>query len=354
MATLILEDGTRFEGESFGAEKSSPGEVVFNTGMVGYPESLTDPSYQGQILCFTYPLIGNYGVSKMKDEYGFPVQFESEKIHVSGLIVHEFCKEPNHWGSEESLHSWLKKEGVPGIAGIDTRALTQKLREHGVMLGFIDATDNAEPKFLDPNKRDLVSEVSTLKKVEYDFGGKKTIALIDCGVKYGIIRSLLKRGVKVVRFPHTASVKEILSIEPAGIIVSNGPGDPKMCRKIIQTVKDLIDKKPLFGICIGNQILALAIGANTYKMKYGHRGQNKPCIDLSSGRCYVTSQNHGFAVDPETLPQDFKVSWLNADDKTVEGIICRNKPVSGVQFHPEASPGPYETGFLFDNFIKLL
>ena len=355
MAELVLSDGTIFEGDSFGAKTSVPGEVVFNTSMVGYPESLSDPSYRGQILCFTYPLIGNYGISESKDEFGFPTAFESDSIHTTGLIVHELCEEPHHWSSSKTLHAWMKEHGVPGITGIDTRALTQKLREKGVMLGWINTTGkDVQPVFDDPNDRDLFKEVSCKKDIHYSANGKKTVVIIDCGVKYGIIRSLLRRGIDVVRVPYTASKEDILSHRPDGLLVSNGPGDPKQCTHAIHAVRELLGTLPIFGICLGNQILGLAVGGDTYKLKYGHRGQNKPCISTNTGRCYMTSQNHGFAVNPDTLPADFNVSWVNADDKSVEGIQGRGKKAFSVQWHPEHSPGPQDTNFLFDDFVAMM
>lgn len=355
MAELVLSDGTRFEGEPFGAKKALPGEVVFNTSMVGYPESLSDPSYRGQILCFTYPLIGNYGISESRDTFGFPTHFESDAIHVTGLIVHELCAKPSHWAADKSLAEWMTGHGIPGISDIDTRALTKKLRERGVMLGWINTTDNElEPKFDDPNKRDLVGEVSCSKPTYHSAGGKKTVVIIDCGAKYGIVRSLLQRGIDVVQVPYTTTAEDVMEHQPDGLLVSNGPGDPKACTDAIKTVHDLLGKIPIFGICLGNQILGLAIGADTYKLKYGHRGQNKPCIDLRTGKCYMTSQNHGFAVNPDTLPSDFEVSWINADDNTVEGISAKNKKAFSVQWHPEHSPGPMDTAFLFDEFVGML
>jgi carbamoyl-phosphate synthase small subunit len=346
-AKLVLEDGSRFEGIPFGCEKSVSGEVVFNTGMTGYPESLTDPSYSGQILVLTYPLIGNYGVPKKEKIDGLIRNFESEKIQVKGLIVSHYSQEPSHWSCQETLDDWLKEEGIPALQGIPTRTLTMKLREKGTMLGKIVAQDIDVP-FYDPNKENLVQHVSANSVKEYG-KGKKTIVLIDCGVKNSILGCLLERNVKVIRVPWDY---DFLNLDCDGIVISNGPGDPKMCPRTIENVKKALEKdKPLFGICLGNQILALAAGMDTYKLKYGHRSQNQPCLEIESGRCFITSQNHGFAVKP-----NFKEGWeewfVNANDGTNEGIRHKGKPFMAVQFHPEGSPGPRDTEFLFDEFLK--
>ncbi len=338
-AKLVLEDGTIFEGYSFGAEKSVSGEVVFNTGMVGYPESLTDPSYKGQILTLTYPLVGNYGVPSKE-------HFESEKIQTNALIISDYSENYHHWNARHSLQEWLKKENVPAIQGIDTRELTKKLREKGVMLGKIIFDEDIEIE--DPNKKNLVEEVSIKQPVIYG-SGEKRILLIDCGVKQNIIRCLLKRNVTVIRVPWNHNIsKEALD----GILISNGPGNPKMCKETITQIKKAIQKEtPIFGICLGNQILSLAAGADTYKLKYGHRSQNQPCIDQETKKCYITSQNHGYAVNQETLPEEWKPWFVNANDKTNEGIKHKTKPFFSVQFHPEHSCGPMDTEFLFDKFL---
>lgn len=365
-AILVLEDGSIFFGRGFGYPKTVIGEVVFTTGMVGYPEAITDPSYRGQILCFTYPLIGNYGIPSfnLKDKWGIPIHFESDKPHVLGVIVHELCNKPNHWACDRTLHEWLFNEGIPGIYGIDTRMLTKKLRVKGVMLGVLQVSNEdvdveylfslieKSPKY---DKLDLVSEVTIKEPIVYDNEGA-TVVVIDCGVKYGIVRSLLYRGLKVVRVPRNYSVDKILSFDPKGVVISNGPGNPEVNVETIKNICELIEIGiPILGICLGNQMIALSLGASTFKLKYGHRGQNKPCIDLDSGFCYVTSQNHGFAVRKDSLNgTDLSVWWLNADDKTIEGLKHCCKPVISVQFHPEASPGPYDTGFVFDIFIKLM
>ena len=334
--------------------------------MVGYPEALTDPSYKGQILNLTYPLVGNYGVPPNDLSFGLPLYFESERIQTSGLIIHELCTEPYHWASTRTLDKWLQDEGIPGIYGLDTRRLTKKLRTHGVMLGIlqvcepdeepnINALLNEAKAIPDPNLTDLVKEVAVKEPVQYNVGGKKTAVLIDTGVKNSIIRNFLKRGINVVRVPYDFSAKEILEYKPNGVIVSNGPGDPKKCVPTIQAVKELVEKLPVMGICLGNQILMLAMGGDTYKMKFGHRSQNQPALDLKTNRCYITTQNHGYAIEMNCLEKSPLECWfLNANDKTVEGIKHRTKPVFAVQWHPEASPGPYDTGFLFDEFSRLM
>lgn len=367
-AVLMLEDGSVWHGRGFGAKKEVVGEVVFTTGMVGYTESLTDPSYYGQVLMFTYPLMGNYGVPSytLVDEFGLPLHFESFGIKVWGVIVHELCQRPSHWTSVKSLHEWLLEEQIPGIYGIDTRALTYRLRERGVMMGVLKVYEDGEKcdedylkwKLTSSTKYgelDLVKEV-TVRKVEVHSPKKARarIVLVDCGVKLSIVRELLKRGLEVLMVPYDCPADEILQFSPDGIIISNGPGDPKKLVKTIETVGALLEEgKPILGICLGNQILSLAAGGETYKMKYGHRGQNKPVIDLTSGRSYVTSQNHGYAVEAESLEKiGFKIWFMNADDRTVEGIRCLHGPVFATQFHPEASPGPYDTLWVFDMFTK--
>lgn len=349
IAKLVLEDGTIFFGQSFGAKKSVAGEVVFNTGMVGYPENLTDPSYQGQILTLTYPLIGNYGIPNNAKENGLPKHFESDKIQVTGLIISDYSFNYNHWQANIGLDEWLKKHKVPGIYGIDTRALTKRLREKGTMLGKIIYKDDV--KFLDPNKLNLVKRVSTKKKKVYG-DGKITIMLVDTGVKYNIIRCFLKRGVKVIRVPWDYNFN---GEKYDGLFIANGPGDPKMCQETINNIRKVLQKsKPIFGICLGNQLLALASGGNTYKLKYGHRSQNQPCLINKTNKCYITSQNHGFAVDSKSLPKEWDLWFVNANDKTCEGLKHKNKPFLSVQFHPEASAGPVDTEFLFDDFINLV
>jgi len=366
-AALVLEDGTVFLGKGFGAPVKVSGEVVFSTSMVGYPESLTDPSYHGQILTLTYPLIGNYGVPPYKcDEFGVPIFFESVGIKVRGLVIQELCSTPYHWASEKTLDEWLKSEGIPGICNIDTRRLTKKLREKGVMLGILEVCRREDEPNVDrllkevrhipdPNMRDLVSEVTIKEPIHYKAGDKR-IVLVDCGVKAGIIRSLLKRKVEVIRVPYTFSAEEILEYNPDGVLISNGPGDPKrMSREPIEATSVLIEEEvPVMGICLGNQIISLALGGDTYKLRYGHRSQNQPAYELGTGRCYITTQNHGYATDADSLKgTGLDVWFINANDKTVEGIRHRNGKAFAVQWHPEASPGPYDTEFLFDLFLKM-
>ncbi len=365
-AVLLLEDGTAFIGKGFGATGKISGEVVFSTSMVGYPEALTDPSYKGQVLTLTYPMVGNYGVPSNELNLGLPLYFESDHIQVQGLVIHELCHEPYHWASTRTLDKWLTDEGVPGIYGIDTRRLTKKLRTHGVMLGLIQVFDaDKEPnidgllkngkEIADPNLTDLVKEVSVKKPCKYNVDGKLTVVLIDCGVKFSIIRNLLKRGINVIRVPYDTSASEVLSYNPDGVFISNGPGDPKKCVKTIECVREMVEKVPLMGICLGAQILCLAMGADTYKLKFGHRAQNQPALDLNNSRCYITTQNHGYAIDMESLQKTPLEPWfVNPNDKTIEGIKHKSKPVFAVQWHPEASPGPYDTEFLFDKFKKTM
>jgi carbamoyl-phosphate synthase small subunit len=365
-AVLVLEDGSTFLGYGFGAAKKVSGEIVFSTSMVGYPESLTDPSYKGQILTFTYPLVGNYGVPPYDKEKGVLKYFESDDIKVTGFAIHELCKNPYHWASTRTLDKWLKDEGVPGIYGIDTRKLTKKLRVKGVMLGILKVCEEDEEPDLekllkevenvqDPNFTDLAKKVTVKEAISYSSGGDKLAVLIDCGVKYGILRNLLKRGFDVMRVPYDSSAEEILEYKPIGVIISNGPGDPKQCTKTIESVRQLVaEDTPIMGICLGTQILALALGGDTYKLKYGHRSQNQPALDLETGRCYITTQNHGYTAKRDSLEDTSLVEWfMNVNDKTVEGIKHKTKPAYALQWHPEASPGPYDTEFLFDRFQKL-
>ncbi len=346
---LILEDGSVFTGFSFGDEKQTTGEVVFNTGMVGYPETLTDPSYRGQILVFTYPLIGNYGVPGDEREEGLFKYFESEKIHVQGMIISDYSNEYSHWNAKKSLSSWLKENKVPGIYGIDTRKLTKILREQGTMPGKIIFENEANPEMENLTDKNFVSEVSIKKPIVYE-KGKKRVALIDCGVKNNIIRAFLRRDITVLRFPWNY---DFLNEKFDGILISNGPGDPKMCVETIENVKKALKNNiPILGICLGSQILGLAAGADTYKLKYGHRSQNQPCMESGTKRCYITSQNHGYAIDGDSLPQDWREWFFNNNDDTNEGIIHISKPFFGAQFHPEASPGPDDTEFIFDMFLR--
>ncbi len=344
---LYLEDGTVFEGKSVGASiksgKQVHGEVVFNTGMVGYPEGFTDPSYAGQILVCTYPLIGNYGVPDLKT-------LESEKVQIRGLIVSEYCEEYSHANAKMSLGQWLKDSGIPAISGIDTRALTKKLRERGVMLGQM-SEGTATKTFNDPNEENLVAAVSPKKKKVYGDGAIKIIAL-DCGMKENIVRSLARPGVTLIRVPWDY---DFTTEKYDALFISNGPGDPTQCTSTINHIQAAMhDSKPILGICLGNQLLALAAGAFTYKLKYGHRAQNQPAIESTTGRCYITSQNHGFAVDTKTLPDGWEEWFSNANDGSNEGIRHKSKPWRSVQFHPEANPGPTDTAWIFDEFLKSL
>ncbi|MEN6311785.1 MAG: glutamine-hydrolyzing carbamoyl-phosphate synthase small subunit [Acidobacteriota bacterium] len=353
-AILALADGTVYEGVGFGASAQIGGEVVFNTGIVGYPESITDPSYHGQILCQTYPLIGNYGVN--------PASFESDRPRIAGYVVSELCEKPSHATSSRTLDEWLRESGIPAVAGVDTRALTKKLRVFGVMAGVLSVADGpinvrklqaAARTLPDPNVRDLVAEVTTPEIRIYNPRARTSVVLIDCGAKEGIVRSLVRRGVSVVRVPADTDFARILSFSPRGVVISNGPGDPKRAAAAIAAVRRLLrEGLPLFGVCLGNQILALAAGADTFKLKFGHRSQNQPCLEEGTKRCYITSQNHGFAVDRKTLPRDWAPWFTNANDGTNEGIRHRRKPFWSVQFHPEACPGPTDTEFLFDEFLE--
>lgn len=354
---LILEDGSEFEGVSFGYEQAVAGEVVFTTGMMGYPESLTDPSYSGQIMVCTYPLVGNYGVPDKSD-------WESYQIHATALIVSTYNDTPSHFQSQKSLGDWLKEQKVPGLQIKDTRELTIKLREKGVLLGKI-IFDKDIP-FVDPNEENLVAKVSTTE-ITHMGQGKQRILAYDCGIKYNTPRTFLKKGAELIIVPwdfdpFTPQSARLLQEKGwkdvrktgflfDGIFISNGPGDPKKAHRTIQILKKTIAKQiPIFGICLGNQLLALAAGGDTYKLKFGHRSQNQPCTLVGTSRCYLTTQNHGFAV--RRIPKGFKPWFVNANDQTNEGIIHEKLPFMSVQFHPEASAGPVDTEWLFDYFLE--
>ena len=364
VAVLALEDGTIFRGRSFGARLDASGEVVFNTSMIGYPELLTDPSYHEQIVVMTYPILGSYGVPpySLCDEHGLPLHYESDSIKVRGYAIHSLSR-PSHWSSDRTLEDWMDQEKVPGIQGIDTRAVTRKIRTNGTMLGLLKTSDNEIgqeqvkeelSRLTDPNNKDLVRDVTPSEPIHYVNNSDATVVVLDCGIKYGIVRSLLASGASVVRVPYDYSVNEILEFEPRRIVISNGPGDPKKCTQTIDTVRELLETDiPILGICLGMQILALAAGADTYKLKFGHRAVNHPCLDVQTGRCYITTQNHGYSVSSESLAETkFSARFVNINDKTIEGISHVEKAITGVQWHPESSPGPYDTRFLFDQFME--
>ncbi|HOV25856.1 MAG TPA: carbamoyl phosphate synthase small subunit [Pseudobacteroides sp.] len=350
-AILALEDGTIFTGKSFGVEGEVIGEIVFNTGMTGYQEVLTDPSYCGQIVTMTYPLIGNYGVN-LED-------IESNRPQVKGFIVRELCETPSNWRSIETLNDYLKRHNIIGIEGIDTRALTKILRSKGTMNGIVTTDENFDfESSLERIKSyriiNPVYEVTTKEVIHYEGNGFR-VALLDLGIKQNIVRSLLKRGCEVYVFPAWSKPEEILAVNPHGIMLSNGPGDPKDCKEVIETIKNLIGKKPIFGICLGHQLTALANNANTGKLKYGHRGCNHPVKDLKKDLTYITSQNHGYTILEESLDHEkVEISHRNMNDNTVEGVRYKGVPMFTVQFHPEASPGPEDTAYLFDEFIDMM
>lgn len=354
--TLRLEDGTEFHGTSFGYEKPVAGEVVFNTAMMGYPESLTDPSYAGQLMTLTFPLVGNYGVPPFTfEENGLPTFMESEKIHVRAIIVSDYSREFSHWNGVETLADWLKREQVPGITGIDTRQLTKVLREHGVMMGkilFDDMPDEVpEADYAGVN---FVDQVSCREVIKYNEGADKKVVLVDCGVKANILRCLIRRGVEVIRVPWNYDFNEL---EFDGLFLANGPGDPETCEVTVQNVRRFLANpvvRPCMGICMGNQLLSKAAGARIYKLKYGHRSHNQPVRKVGTETCFITSQNHGYAVDSSSLPADWEPMFVNMNDGSNEGVRHKKNPWFSAQFHPEACSGPVDTEFLFDEFVKLL
>lgn len=359
--TLVLQDGTEFKGKSFGYEKNVAGEVVFSTAMMGYPESLTDPSYAGQLMTLTYPLVGNYGVPPFTvEKNGIATFMESDKIYASAIIVSDYSTEYSHWNACESLSDWLKREQVPGVTGIDTRQLTKVLREHGVMMGKLifdgsvcscaTATSEAEEDYGSIN---WVARVSCKDVIRYNEGAGRKVVLVDCGVKNNIIRCLINRGVEVIRVPWNYDYTDM---QFDGLFLANGPGDPDMCVDAVDVLKKQMSKsrKPICGICMGNQLLAKAGGATIYKLKYGHRSHNQPVREVGTNRCYVTSQNHGYAVDGATLGNDWRELFVNMNDGSNEGIRHISNPWFSSQFHPEACSGPVDTEFMFDRFIETL
>mgnify|MGYP006286281007 FL=1 len=367
-AILMFKDGRYFEGIGFGASKIVTGEMVFTTITgAGYNETWTDPSYQGQIVCMTHPLVGNYGVAPWeKDKYGITKYFESDSIKVSGFIVNECCKHPHHYESVKNLDKFLKEQDIPGIEWIDTRAVTKILREEGVQVGLLAVYDEGETPDIeklkqrvadaeDPNKRHLASEVSTKKVKEFSPSNPHgSVVVLDLGVKYNILRNFVKRRIKVIVVPYDYSYEQIMAYEPDGVFISNGPGDPAIYSNAIQVCKDLITNDiPTFGICLGNQIIGLAAGGESYKLKYGHRGGNKTVINVDTKQCYITSQNHGYCVR-DFEKGGFREFLKNIDDDSNEGLIHKTKPLLAVQFHPEASPGPLDNLYLFDKFLELM
>ena len=354
--TLQLSDGTEFHGKSFGYEQPVAGEVVFNTAMMGYPESLTDPSYAGQLLTMTFPLVGNYGVPPFTfdKQTGLPDFMESDRIYASALIVSDYSEQYSHWNAVESLGEWLQREKVPGITGIDTRELTKVLREHGVMMGKIlfDDEPNNVPE-ADYEGVNFVDRVSVKEIDRYNEGAGRKVVLVDCGVKANIIRELIQRGVEVVRVPWNYDYTDM---EFDGLFLANGPGDPDMCSEAVEIIRKQMSRsrKPICGICMGNQLLSKAAGATIYKLKYGHRGHNQPVRMVGTQKCFITSQNHGYAVDARTLDKDWEELFVNMNDASNEGIRHKENPWFSSQFHPEACSGPVDTEFMFDKFVETL
>ena len=350
-AYLILEGGRIFEGYGFGAEATSCGELVFNTSVVGYLEAITEPAYRGQILLQTFPLIGNYGVpDEGVDQFGISRNLESEKIWVRGLVISEYSLKYSHWNAVKSLDEWMKEQKIPGIYGVDTREITKMLRDNGSMLGqIVPEGESAAAEIPDPNKENQIDIVSCKEVIHYGSGDKKVV-LVDCGVKHNILRCFVDRGVELIRVPWDY---DFLSLDYDGLFISNGPGNPEFCQKTVDNLRIAMQQdKPIFGICMGNQLMARAAGATTYKLKYGHRSHNQPVRMIGTNRCFITSQNHGYAVDDSALGSDWEPWFVNMNDGTNEGIRHKSKPFCSVQFHPEASSGPTDTEFLFDEFIS--
>lgn len=359
-ALLVLEDGTVFRGKPFGATASGDGEVVFSTAMTGYQEMLTDPSFAGQVLVLTYPLAGNYGIN--------PDAVESRRIQVRGLVVHEACDLPSHWRSDMTLHDYLASQNIPGISGVDTRALTRKLRSGGVLMGTVTSAESADEALARLKsatrygETDLVDEVTTDARYEWTdatFGqtppeGRRHIAVVDSGVKYNIMRLLRDHGCRVTALPAHASADDILGLMPDGVLFSPGPGDPLFLDYQMATIKQVIGKAPVLGICLGHQVLGRAFGAKTFKLKFGHRGANHPVKDLETGRVHITAQNHGYAVDPAGMGADIEVAQLHLNDGTCEGLRHRTEPVISIQYHSEASPGPLDNVYVFDRFLDMI
>jgi len=357
-AILVLEDGSVYQGYSFGVEASAYGEVVFNTSMVGYQEMLTDPSYAGQIVVPTYPLIGNYGINEQ--------DFESNKIQVRGFVVREECYQPNHYLSTKTIDKYLAESGIPGIYGVDTRAITRKLRSAGVMMGII-TSDKTPQQALEQLQKlprygetDFVKQVTTNAPYQWEpepsqaASPPRKMVVLDCGLKYSILRMMRSMGCTITVVPCTMSADEILNLNPDGILLSPGPGNPEVLDYIVDTVKKLVGKKPIMGICLGNQLIARAFGAKTFKLKFGHRGANHPVRDLSDGRIHITAQNHGYAVDPDSLKDGLEVTHVNLNDGTVEGLRHKELPIFSIQYHSEASPGPLDNTYLFEKFLEMV
>ena len=355
-AYLVLADGSTYEGMTFGSETDAYGEVVFNTSMIGYQEILTDPSYAGQIVVPTYPLIGNYGVNNQ--------DYESSKIQVRGFAVREECLQPNHYQSNRTLHRYLTEAGIPGISGIDTRAITRKLRSFGVMMGMITSSLTPE-QALESLKRqpnyctiDFVREITTNAIYEWEpednTNSQYHIVVLDCGLKYNILRLLKRQGCRVTAVPCTTSAKEILDMKPDGVLLSPGPGDPELLDYVVNTIPKLVEKKPIMGICLGCQLISRAFGGKTYKLKFGHRGGNHPVKELATGRVYITAQNHGYAVDPDSLKDGLAVTHINLNDNTVEGVAHKELPIFSIQYHSEDSPGPQDNRYLFEKFMGMV